>query len=473
VGPTGEDSNATAPTGHGPDGNGAPRPIGDARRARFGPWGAAPAAILTLVVLVDAIDQGIVPGVLPLLQDDWGFSDLWAGAIPTAALVIGFVALVPAGWMADHLVRVRVLAVVVASWAVLTTASGLATAFWMFFVVRMVLGAAAHVDNPVSSALIADYYPPRLRGRVFAVQRLAFVVGTGIGILIGGAVGEAFGWRWAFLVMVIPGLAVAGACLTLREPRRGALDVEAPSTLAAPAEGPTALLEEIELDAERPERAGGAAEYLRQFVEVLRIPTFRSIAVGVTVTFLGFNGIAFWLPTFFERNHDLSEAGAGAITALVAVGAGLVGTGLGGALGDRREARHPGGRVELTFATQLVGTVFLAVGFAVPSLGVMVVAVLVGATLFSIGFPNLAAATADVLPAHRRGTGFAMFAFLLTLGSALGPLVVGAASEVSGSLTAAIVIAVLPALPGAFVLRRAVRTFAADAAAARDAGSRD
>ena len=39
--------------------------------------------------------------------------------------------------------------------------------------------------------------------------------------------------------------------------------------------------------------------------------------------------------------------------------------------------------------------------------------------------PNFAAATADVLPARIRGTGFALFTFLLTLGGALGPLVVG------------------------------------------------
>ncbi len=376
--------------------------------------------ILTLVVLIDALDQGIVPGVLPLLQDEWGFSDLWAGAIPTAALLVGFVALVPAGWMADHLVRVRVLTVVVASWALLTTASGIAVAFWMFFLVRMVLGAAANVDNPISSALIADYYPPRLRGRVFAVQRLAYVVGTGVGILIGGAVGEAFGWRAAFFVLVVPGLAVAGACLLLREPRRGALDAD-PSETAEPAPvGPTATLEEIELDAERPEPSGSVGEYLRQFLDVLRIPTFRSIVVGVTVTFLGFNGIAFWLPTFFQRHHDVSDATAGAITAVVAVGAGVLGTWLGGALGDRREARAAGGRIQLTFATQVIGAPLLAVGLAAPSLPVTVVAVLLGATLFSIGFPNLAAAAADVLPARRRGTGFAMFGFLVTMGSALG-----------------------------------------------------
>jgi len=60
-----------------------------------------------------------------------------------------------------------------------------------------------------------------------------------------------------------------------------------------------------------------------------------------------------------------------------------------------------------------------------------------------------------------------VFGFLLTLGSAAGPLVIGTISEISGSLQLAIILAVLPALPGALVVLRGRRTFAADVAAAR------
>ena len=78
-----------------------------------------------------------------------------------------------------------------------------------------------------------------------------------------------------------------------------------------------------------------------------------------------------------------------------------------------------------------------------------------------------APAAADVLPAARRGTGYAVLGFLLTLGGALGPLLIGGISELSGSLQLAMLLAVLPALPGGLVVLRGRSTFASDAQAAR------
>jgi len=408
------------------------------------------------------MDQGLVPGTLSQLQDEWGFSDTLGGAIPTAALLVGFVALVPAGWMADHLRRVRVLTIVVASWALLTTLSGLAVSFAMFFAVRMALGGASHIDNPVSSSLLADSYPPLARGRVFAVQRVSFVVGTGIGIGIGGVVGEWLGWRAAFLVVLVPGLVVAALVSRLREPVRGGMDS---LTLGNAAEPPAAILEEIEDTAPEIGR-GGMRVYLREFVGILRIPTVRTICFGLTVTVLGFTGIAYWLPSYLERDFDMSEGGAATVTAVVAVSAGLLGAILGGSLGDRFESRRAGSRITATGVAILIGSLVLLVGFAVQVLVVTAVIVALGATLLAAAFPNLAAAAADVLPARRRGTGYAVLGFLLTLGGALGPLVIGGISEVSGSLQLAMLLGVLPALPGSLVVLYGRSTFAADVQAA-------
>jgi MFS family permease len=446
------------------------------RPSRVGPSGWKPAAILTSVTLVDAIDQGIVPGTLSLLQDEWGFSDTLGGAIPTAALIVGFLALLPAGWMADHLRRVRVLAIVVASWAMLTVLSGLAVSFVMFFGVRMALGGASHIDNPVSSSLMADFYPPHARGRVFAVQRLSFVIGTGIGIGVGGLVGEWLGWRAAFLAVVVPGLIVAALVASLREPIRGAMDSvtlggdDAPTAVAAPPvhEPPAAILEEIE-DTAPVIGASGVRGYLREFVGILRIPTVRTICFGLTVTVVGFTGIAYWLPSYLERDFDMTEGAAAAVTAVVAVTAGLLGAILGGTLGDRFEQARAGARITATGVAVLIGSALVMIGFAVQVLVFTAIVIGLGATLLAAAFPNLAAAAADVLPASRRGTGFAVLGFLLTLGGALGPLLIGGISELSGSLQLAIVLAVLPALPGSLVVLRGRTTFAADAEAARRA----
>ena len=48
---------------------------------------------------------------------------------------------------------------------------------------------------------MSDYYPTSQRGKVFSNQQVMVFIGIGLGIAIGGAVGEAWGWRAAFLVV--------------------------------------------------------------------------------------------------------------------------------------------------------------------------------------------------------------------------------------------------------------------------------
>jgi MFS family permease len=443
---------------------------------RSAPFGWRPAAVLIGVNFLDGAETAVVIGVLPFLQDEWGFSDAWGGAIATAAAIAGLVALLPAGWMADHLPRTRMLGFLLATWALLTTASAAAVAFWMFFLVRVVLGGAMHLDNPPASSLLADSYPPSMRGRVFGYQRVAFVVGTGIGIGIGGGVGDALGWRAAFLVMAIPGLVVAALCFRLHEPERGALDRdEAVASAVDPSdldEDAMEVLEDLRLgELEEANVASHARQELVRVRAALRIPTVRALYIGLTVAFLGFNGIAFWLPTYFERTHRISEGAAAGITAALALLAGIGGAYLGGVLGDRRERRGVGTRIDIVVVSLAIGGLILIGALLIPQLGPQVVALMLAAFVLSLSFANFAAAAADVLPARIRGTGFALFTFLITLGSALGPLIVGGVSDATGSLGIAIGVCVLPTLPGALVVARARATVAADTAAARVAAA--
>ena len=101
------------------------------------------------------------PGALPAIQDHFGFGDTVAGAIPTAAALAGVVLLLPAGRLADSGTRTSIVALVVLVWSVCSVLSGLATSFALFFVTRILLGAAGQLYNPPASSLLADYYPSR------------------------------------------------------------------------------------------------------------------------------------------------------------------------------------------------------------------------------------------------------------------------------------------------------------------------
>ena len=195
---------------------------------------------------------------------------------------------------------------------------------------------------------------------------------------------------------------------------------------------------------------------------VLAVPTLRYLFVGVAVRSLGFNGLAYWLPSFWERQFDLSEGQAGGLTGVLGLTATVVGFWIGGVLGDRWHAERPNGRIELAAVTLVVGGALLAVSFAIGVLAPQLPLMLCAAILIVTGLPSQTAAVADVLPAARRGIGYAVFTFLVAVSSALGPLVVGVVSDISGSLQTALIVMAVPCVPGGFVLARARRTYQAD-----------
>ena len=247
----------------------------------------------------------------------------------------------------------------------------------------------------------------------------------------------------ALFFMVIPGLVVAFFVWRLTEPPRGGFDSE-----------PT----------EQVLRKGARALWA-DCRAVLAVPTLKFLFVGVAVAFAGFNGLGYWLPSFWERQFDLSEGEAAGLTGALALSATMAGFGIGGVLGDRWHRERPTGRIDLAAVTLLLGGALLAVSLAVGVLALQLPLMLCAAILIIVGIPSQTAAVADVLPAARRGIGYALFSFLVAVSSSLGPLVVGIVSDVSGSLRTALIVMALPCIPGALVLSRARRTYVADSAA--------
>lgn len=399
---------------------------------------------------------------MSLLQDDFGFNDLWAGSLGTAAAIAGLVVVVPAGYIADHFRRTRVLGIVVVLWSALSILSATAIAFWMFFAARFSMGAANSLDNPPASSLLADYYPPISRGRIFAAQRVAWSLGVGVGIAVGGAVGEAFGWRAAYLVFAGPGLCVALLAWLLPEPIRGQFD----HVRRSPPEGERGGTEDLLIEMEEAVPPTRAREFLREVRALARIPTARHFYVGLAITFAGFNGLSYWAPSFFEREHGLGEAAAGAITGGLVLFVALGGALLGGAMGDRAAAAASGGRARIVGLTLAGGSLIAAIGFLIEPLGPMLLLFALGAFVISMAIPNFAAVIAEVVPARRRGAGFSIYYFLTLLGGALGPLIIGAVSELTDSLRLAMTFAFLPAIPGGWYVYASHRTLEEDAQAA-------
>lgn len=433
---------------------------GDAAVAPAKGWGVSrwPLFVLALVALIDAIDTSILRGVLPFIKEDFRLSDAEAGALGFAFVFVNSLAAIPAGWVADRFSRKRIIGWTLLSWSALSALSAGAFSFASLFVARASLGAGQAIDDPSSTSLLTDYYKPALRGRVFSWQQVSLFLGGGLGISLGGFVGDRLGWRWAFLIVGMPGSLIAFLVFRLREPRRGEADlheIDVADLTVRPQDMPWSVY---------------AKEAWRSLIAEMRmifgIRTMRYILVGVGVLLFTVSGVGYWLAIYHQRYSGMTVTQSTAVTAAVLGVSGIIGTFGGGSVADRLHANGPQGRVILVSNAILACAVLFLISLMVPWVGLRLVLQFLGVLAIASAFPALRASMMDVVPTESRGVSASAFALASTVfGTALAPPLVGLLSDVLDSLVGAFYIVTPPIIVGALILRQAKRTIVEDAAA--------
>jgi MFS family permease len=454
-----------------------------AQRRRLAPYGWWPLLVIIAVSLVDRLESSVLSAILPLLQDEWGFSDTAGGSLSAAISITGTAVALPAGYLADRANRTRLLAVVVALWSVITLGSALAISFAMFYVTRLVLAAADSIDNPSQVSLLADYYAVELRAKVMGWHRMVAFAGAGIGTVYGGLIGNWLGWRWVFLLVIVPGLVVAWWCYRLAEPRRGEADAVAAAARDRSVRADAQEAGGLEAGAadELPggtsavapailEQPKGLRPLWEQVKVVSRIRSVVILYTGLATLFFALFGILFWLPTFYHREYGLDVGTAAVVTAAVTTPGVVLGTGIGGLLGRRWHGVLRGGRVVAGSGALVLGSLIAVFSLLGQTIVVQSGFLLLAATVMSIAIPNLQAAIADCLPANQRGVGFSLLGIFTTFG-AFGPMLVGMISDATGSLRIAFGGLLVPMVLGGMISMLARSSYEDDADRALDAAA--
>lgn len=426
--------------------------------SRVSPW---PMWVLGLVVMIDQIDQNIVRGVVPQLQDDFGISDAQVGLLMSAFILVNGLVTVPAGYLADRWHRTRAIGHTVVGWSAVTAVTAASQSFVQLVGLRALLGFGQGVTEPSVGSLLADYYPMHQRGRAFSVRQVLEIAGVGLGIGLGGAVGATLGWRWAFLIVGLPGTLIAVAAYRLREPRRGHaervhLGLDG-SSGDGDGDGDAGHEPEFRLFEH------GLAQFIRDLVEglaadlrtILAIPTLRLSLLGIAALMFTFNAVAAWVPVFYERFHDLTqEQATAAVMALVIVG-GIPGILLGGRLADHYAGRIQGARVVIPAYCVGAGSALIVTSYAPIPFPLAWGLGLVGLFVFVMAIPALRAGLSDVVPANLRGAGFGAFNLAaIVFGAAAAPVLVGVLADV-WNLRIALLAVSPPVFLGAYTLYRA------------------
>lgn len=188
--------------------------------------GARAALVLLLTInLFNYIDRQVLSAVLPRLQlDGTLFSPTdpdiqFKSGLLTSAFLVAYMLVSPlVGWLDGHGYRRWViLGLGVTVWSLASGCSGFATGYWVLFATRCLVGVGEGAYGPVSSALLADVFPPDRRGFVMAVFNMAIPVGSALGFVIGGTVADLYDdWRPAFLI-TFSGLLLGVWCFAKKE----------------------------------------------------------------------------------------------------------------------------------------------------------------------------------------------------------------------------------------------------------------
>ena len=362
--------------------------------------------LLFSVNLLNYIDRQVLFAVFPLIKADLNLSDTALGLLGSAFMVSYMISAPLLGWIGDHWRRVKLAALGLSLWSIATATTGLAGKYTTLLMSRAAVGIGEASFGTVSPGIVSDYFPKSQRGRVLSFFYLAIPVGSAFGYILGGIMGQAFGWHVVFFIAALPGLFLVLPLLFLREPQRGGATIN-------------------------PEDNAGskARDYLLLFKN--RSFVISTLAMASMTFALG--GLAQWMPTFLHRMHGQSVASGNTLFGAITVLSGIAGTLTGGWLGDIFQKKNRKGYLLVSGWGFLLGTPIAAYALLTRSLPACLTAIFFAEFFLFLNTGPLNTIIVNVTKPTIRAMAFAVNIFFIhALGDAISPTILGRLSDIWG-----------------------------------------
>ncbi len=382
--------------------------------------------ILTFAYILSFLDRQIMALMVQPIKRDLGISDTSMSLLLGLAFAIFYTILgLPIGRLADRASRRGIIGWGIALWCLMTAMCGLAHSYWTLFLARIGVGVGEATLAPSALSLISDYFPKDKRGQAISFYNSGVGLGAAVAMILGGQVvqfvsqappftlpiiGELYAWQTVFLVVGLPGIAVALLMLTVKEPlRRGKMKIQT-------AQGQTDEIPVSEV-----------VKFLKH-----RWKMFASHFIGMSVvTILGYAYFS-WLPTTFIRTWGWSIGQISFAYGMIMIFTVPIGVNFGGWLADWF---YKNGRKDGHMRSNLIGVVCLMAApyVLVPlmptpeiALGVLVFGSIGGAWVTATG----AASLMFICPNQMRGQVTALYYFVISLlGLTVGPSAVAIVTD--------------------------------------------
>jgi Arabinose efflux permease len=176
-------------------------------------------AIVSVGFLMVSIDQTAVSTALQAIGTDLGASLAWTSWTITLYALGQIIAMPVCGRLCEQFGRKRMFVIGVGMFTLASAACGLADHIGLLVAARAVQGLAGGAMLPTATGLVSDSFGPQ-RDRAVGMFTSIFPIGALIGPVVGGVLVHLAGWRWIFMVNVVPGLVLClAAALLIHEKR--------------------------------------------------------------------------------------------------------------------------------------------------------------------------------------------------------------------------------------------------------------
>lgn len=374
--------------------------------------------VLLLIFVLNFMDRSLLSVVAPQMKPELGISDTAFGLLTGFGFALLFTVVgIPLAQLAETRHRVWIMTICLTTWSVMTALCGLAAditigsltigAFWILLACRVGVGVGEAGCVPQSNSIIADYFPPHARSTALGFFGMGVTLGTMLANVIGGPVTDAFGWRWAFIILGLPGVLIAAVLkFTVREPPRGYTDPPGATRRAA-----------VRM-----------ADGLREIGSKRSFYTMT--AAAAVAAFCGY-GLSTFQSLFVTRSFGLT-AGEAAIAINVPVAlAAAAGTFATGWLAERLRHRSATAIAWIPGAGLLLCVPFYFIAFSTDDIRVCLAGLAMGG---AVKYGYVAAQYTigqGVVSAQTRALATAVMMFVINLlGYGLGPLFIGWLSDV-------------------------------------------
>ena len=369
--------------------------------------------VFSLFMLLHQTDKLLIGSLQLPVSKTFNLNDFQWGLINSGALIVGTILYPIWGYLYDRFSRAKLLALASFVWGATTWMSSIVKTYPGFLVTR----ASTGIDDssyPGLYSLIADYFNPKMRGKIYGILQLTQPIGYLLGMILALMLAPALenkifhleGWRSIFLITGTLGLIMALVIyFGIKDMPRGQSEPEF--------EG----LDEI----------GQFKFSWDALKDVLRKKTMWFIFLQ------GFAGVFPWnVITFFFFGYLMTERGYDNNSVLFTMGPVVLimagGYFVGGSLGDWLFKRTQKGRIIVACVGVILGAIFLFLALNTPIHETTTFFILMCFTALFMPFssPNVVSTVFDISLPEIRSSAQAVEYFVENSGAALAPTLAGA-----------------------------------------------